>query len=147
MKSKAWIFLVGAALLLALTGCATPVRKAAVAQAAETFAESALAGDVNVTLAIAPIQIGSNRFKVTVDDPSVTAVEAQVIMASMGHGSVVDLTPAGPGRFEVDTNIIDMTGKWMIRTKLTTDSGETKAATFHLEIGTSCLPANSPSGL
>lgn len=131
------LLLVAFGMLLSLAGCdsaKTPVPHAAKAQAANVFMETAKAGGTDLTLAIDPVKVGDNRLLVTVADPAVEAVEAQVIMATMGHGVIVDLNKVAPGRFEANTGAIDMDGRWMIRVKATPAGGEAKDATFHLVI-------------
>jgi len=131
----------GLALMGALTGCGsagtaavTGAAAAGVAKAATGFTETAKAGDLKVTLTTTPLKIGDNTFEVEVSDPSVTAVEAQVIMASMGHGQIVDLTQKGPGKFAATHSVIDMDGRWLIRVKATTAAGSEQTATFHLVV-------------
>ncbi len=125
-------------LAVTVTGCgsATPpvAPHAAKAEAATAFTESAKAGDMDVTLTVDPLKVGENRIIVTVSDPTVKAVEAQVIMATMGHGRVLDLEQAAPGRFEIKTSTIEMEGRWMIRVKATPATGEAKDTTFHLVV-------------
>ncbi|HWI53344.1 MAG TPA: hypothetical protein VNT01_14470, partial [Symbiobacteriaceae bacterium] len=87
----------GLAMVGALTGCAaaagpaavTPPPKAA-AKPANGLLETAKAEDLNVTLAVEPLKIGSNHLVVKVDKADVKAVEAQIIMATMGHGQIVE---------------------------------------------------------
>lgn len=120
-------------LLASLTGCAA-VQGGTKAQAAGGFMESAQADGLGVTLAIEPVKPGENRFLVTLNQNDVSAVEAQVIMATMGHGAVVDLNQTAPGKWEVSSGVIDMEGRWMIRVKSTLTSGTEKTATFHLVV-------------
>lgn len=126
--------LAGVALVAALTGCDSADHKSLsqVAQAATGFMASAKAKDMDVTLMIEPLKVGENRMVVTLSDESIAAVEAQVIMASMGHGLVVDLVQTGPGKWESTNQVIDMDGRWMVRLKSTLPDGEEKAATFHM---------------
>ncbi len=63
-----------------------------------------------------------------------TAAKAQVIMATMGHGSMVDMELVAPGRFEVTDPAINMEGRWMIRIVATLPSGEEAVAVFYLEV-------------
>jgi hypothetical protein len=130
----------GLALLVALTGCgsaamvgATAVPKR-VAEAAQGFVETDKSGGIAITLAVEPLKIGDNQIMVTFDDKSVQAAEAQVIMASMGHGAVTDLVRSPSGRWEATVPTIDMEGKWLIRVKATLASGEEKQAMFHLSV-------------
>ena len=136
---RAALAAVGILLLGALAGCAAagtaavtgPGPKPAAAKAATGFAEKAKAEDVSVTLAVEPLKVGDNRFVVTVDRQDVKAVEAQIVMASMGHGQILDLTQTAPGKFEIDTSAVDMEGRWMFRIQLTDGAEQTKTAVFH----------------
>jgi|GEM_PF-5557382 len=130
--------LAGMALAGALAGCAaaaspvavTPPPKAA-AKPADGLLQTAKAEDLNVTLAVEPLKIGDNHLVVTVDKAGVKAVEAQIIMATMGHGQIVDLQQTAPGKFEVDTAAIDMEGRWMFRIVVTDATDASKTAIIH----------------
>lgn len=130
------LVLAGVALVAALTGCDSADHKSIthVAQAASGFVETAKAKDLDLTLTVAPLKVGENHFIVNLNDETVAAVEAQVIMATMGHGTVVDLVQTAPGKWEATNKAIEMNGRWMIRLKATTQSGEEKAATFHMVV-------------
>ncbi|HWI62592.1 MAG TPA: FixH family protein [Symbiobacteriaceae bacterium] len=127
----------GILILGALAGCAAAGPAAVTAPApkapaaAKAFAETAKAEDVSVKLAVEPLKVGENHFAVTVDSKDVKAVEAQIVMASMGHGQIVELTQTAPGKFEVDTAALDMEGRWMFRIQVTDGADQTKTAVFH----------------
>lgn len=133
-KQKTALAALGLAMLIALTGCDNGKPHVQKAEAAAAFMETARAEDLNVTLAIEPLKVGENRFLVTVSDKEATAVEAQVVMASMGHGTIVDLQRTAPGTFEITTGAIDHDGRWLIRVLTTTRDGAEKTATFHLVV-------------
>lgn len=139
LKRKAALAGLLLALAVAAAGCGgaggqEPKAKRGVAEAAAGFTETAQAQDMKITLAIEPLKVGENRFVVNLSDKSVTAVEAQVVMATMGHGLVVDLNQTAPGRFEASSPVIDMDGRWMVRIKATLASGAENDATFHFVI-------------
>jgi len=129
------ILLAGA---LTLTGCGTaqsPRLSVAKAEAASTFMQTEMVDGLTISLSVAPLQVGENHLVATVSDPKLTEVEAQVVMATMGHGKVVDLTPAGPGRFEATTGAIEMNGRWIVRIRANPPGGgEAKDALFHLNL-------------
>ncbi|HYG58180.1 MAG TPA: hypothetical protein VD902_08995 [Symbiobacteriaceae bacterium] len=129
------------ALLGALAGCGsagtaavTGAAAAGVAHAAAGYTETEKDGDLGITLAIEPLTVGENTFLVNVSDPSVTAVEAQVIMASMGHGEIIDLNLQSPGRFAARHGAISMEGRWLVRVKATLASGDEKDVLFHMAV-------------
>lgn len=130
----------GLALLMALTGCTAAAKDAPVAppknvaQAAQGFHQTDDSGGLKTTLTVEPLQIGENHFVVSFDSQNVQAAEAQVVMATMGHGQVVDLTQNAAGKWEVTTPALYMDGKWMIRIKATLTTGEEKAAVFQFEL-------------
>lgn len=128
------------ALVAALTGCsgaAATIPTGPVAQAAPSgFVQSDKADTIPVKLSIEPFQPGDNTFVVTTDEAGIAAVESQVIMMEMGHGAILDMVQAAPGRYEVASPVIDMEGKWMVRVKLTTTAGEEKLATFYGKVKT-----------
>lgn len=133
------LILAGGALLAALAGCASPASPrtataAASAPQAEGYHETQETGAGKVTLALYPARAGSNKLTVTLDSTEATAVEAQLIMADMGHGTVVPLQPAGPGRYEAPAANLEMDGRWMIRIKATLPSGETREARFTVNV-------------
>lgn len=127
----------GIGLVGALAGCAAAGPAAVTAPApsakapAAAYRQSAKAEDLNVTLAVDPFKIGENHFVVTVDKPDVKAVEVQVIMATMGHGQILDLTQTAPGKFEGDSAVIDMEGRWMMRVQVTDAADQAKTAVLH----------------
>lgn len=130
----------GLALLMALTGCTAASKDAPVAppknvaQAAQGLFETDDSGGLKTTLAIEPLKIGENHFLVGFDSHNVQAVEAQVVMATMGHGQVVDLTQNAAGKWEATTPALYMEGKWLVRIKATLTTGEEKAAVFQFEL-------------
>ena len=148
MKRLSW-FLISLAVLASVTGCSkgdsnqtrSAGPAAAVSAAASTpkaqgpFSDKTKVDGVTIGLTVEPFKIGENHFVVTLSDPKYTAVEFQVIMQSMGHGAILDMTPAGAGKFEVTSGAIDMDGKWMLRVRASTADGETvKQATFYTDV-------------
>lgn len=135
---KRLVLVVGAlAGLVALTGCGTvadSMTHVAKAEAATLFSETETVDGLTINLSVDPLQVGENHLVATFSDPKLTEVEAQVVMATMGHGHVVDLTQASPGRFEATTAAIEMNGRWLIRIRATLPGGETKDALFHLNV-------------
>jgi hypothetical protein len=117
-----------------LFGCGGADQGAGVARAAAGYEESLKAGDLTLTLAVSPARTGENRFTVVTSRPDVKAVEAQVVMATMGHGAVVDLVPQGDGRFTNTSPVIDMAGRWMVRVKATLPDGQQRDATFYFQV-------------
>lgn len=130
---------VGVFVVTTLTGCAgsaATIPVAPVVKAAPSgFVERETVDGIPVELRIEPFQVGENQFVVTTSPDSVASVETQVIMLSMGHGQVVSMADAGSGRFEATSPAIEMDGKWMLRVKLKTRSGEEKQATFYGKVG------------
>ncbi|HYF92126.1 MAG TPA: FixH family protein [Symbiobacteriaceae bacterium] len=134
---RAALIVTGLALVGALAGCAAagtaavtpPVKKPVTG-----FQETAKADDLNVTLTVEPLKVGDNHVAVKVAGQDVQAVEAQIIMASMGHGQIVDLNPTAAGTFEIDTPAIDMEGRWMVRINVTDAAGTAKTAVFHMVV-------------
>jgi hypothetical protein len=127
-----------ASTLVSLTGCtgsASAVPTGAVAQAAPSgFAESDQIDGIPVKLQIEPFQVGSNTFVVTTSDAGIASVETQVVMLEMGHGQVLQMAQVAPGRYEATSPAIEMPGKWMLRVRLTTTTGEQKLATFYAKV-------------
>lgn len=125
----------GLALLGALAGCAAAgtaaVTSPATPAAKAGFTETAKAEDLNLTLAVEPLKVGDNHFVVKVDKQDAKAVEAQVVMAAMGHGQIVDLNQTAPGTWEITTPAIDMEGRWMIRVVVTDGADADKTAVFY----------------
>ena len=139
LNQKGALAAAGLAAIVVLTGCATAEKAVTpkVAQAAEpavAFRETDKADDLSVTLTVDPLKPGENRFEVLLSDKAVTAVEAQIIMASMGHGNIVDMQQVAPGKWAITSNLIDMDGRWMVRIESTLASGDTKTATFYLVV-------------
>lgn len=98
------------------------------------FLETQKADGLAITLKIDEVKAGANHLVVNVDDPDVTAAEAQVIMTSMGHGRVVELEKKGPGLFEATTTALDMPGQWMLRVQAKAAAGTSSTAAFHLQV-------------
>lgn len=131
------LILTGAALAAALTGCHTADHEPHVsqtAQAASGYMESAEVNGTKITLTVDAARVGTNWLVVTTDDTEATVAEAQVIMATMGHGEVVPLTRTAPGRFEARTDAISMDGRWMIRVKHSGSAAGERVASFHLNV-------------
>lgn len=136
MKNRFALAAVGLLLLAALTGCTSAGQKpaTAVAQAAAGYTETLkTAQGLAITLATEPLKVGPNRLLVTLDQKDAKATEAQVIMGSMGHGVVVDLTRVAPGRYEASADM-NMEGKWLVRVKATLPSGEETDALFQFTV-------------
>jgi hypothetical protein len=138
MKRRSRIVLaaVGVALLAALAGCGSgsPKPSTSVVQAASGFMETEKVDGLAITLVIPdPIHIGDNRIVVTLDK-NATAVEVQVIMGTMGHGTVADLTKNAGGAWEATTSTINMEGKWLIRVKATMPDGTDRSALFQFTV-------------
>lgn len=133
-----WILAAALMALPVLSGCAAAaqtVSYTAKANAAGAFMETESIDGLAITLSIDPVVVGDNRLVVLVDDPTrVTGVEAQVIMANMGHGAIVDLHQAAPGRYEAATNAISMDGRWMIRVEAERAEGDPLTAVFYLSV-------------
>ncbi|HEY3366179.1 MAG TPA: hypothetical protein VGK74_14090 [Symbiobacteriaceae bacterium] len=138
MQKYLALTLAGVALVATLTGCnsAGPVTAGHVAQAASGFKETDDASGLKITLLVEPYQIGTNHLVVTLDRKDVAAVEAQVIMAAMGHGQVADLKQAATNqtRWEADDSTINMDGPWLVRVLATLPDGTEKSALFHLVV-------------
>lgn len=134
------ILIAGLVALLALTGCHTPDDPTphvavATAKAEGAFMETAKVNGRQITLAIEPVKVGPNRLIVTLDDKQAKAVEAALIMSAMGHGTVVDLAQAAPGRWEISTDALGMDGRWMVRVRTTpADGGPPSDAIFWLDV-------------
>ena len=132
------VFIAAAAVALMATalGCTSkPNSSGAVAQAAPGgFVQSDKVDGIPVKLSVEPFKPGTNTFVVLTQESGITAVETQSIMLEMGHGEILDMPNTAPGRYEVTSTAIDMEGKWMLRVKLTTTSGEEKLATFYGKI-------------
>lgn len=132
---RLWVLAAALLALPHLSGCDTADKKGphtAQASAASAFVESAAVDGVGITLSIDPLKVGENRFVILTDDPKTVSVEAQVIMASMGHGVFVSLNPAAPGRYEAVSSAIDMNGRWLVRIKTTTEGGKERSTQFSL---------------
>lgn len=139
LMQKGALVAAGLAAIVVLTGCATAQKAVApkVAEAAVpavAFQETEKVDDLSVTLTADPLKAGTNHFEVTLSDKTVTAVEAQVIMASMGHGNVVEMPQVAPGKFALTSDLMNMDGRWMVRIEATLASGDTKTATFYLVV-------------
>lgn len=136
MMKKAVLAALGVVLATTLAGCGGSAAKlptGAVAQAAPAgFAAAGKAGEFPVNLAVEPFEIGHNTFVVTSDAANIAEVETQVVMLDMGHGAVLDMTQTAPGRYEVESDVLNMAGKWMLRVKVTdAKTGEEKQAIFY----------------
>ncbi|MFZ5822761.1 MAG: hypothetical protein ACOY94_00215 [Bacillota bacterium] len=133
---RAFVAAVAVAFMATALGCTSkPNSSGAVAQAAPVgFVQSETVDGIPVKLSVEPFKPGSNTFVVLTQETGITAVETQVIMLEMGHGEILDMPPTAAGRYEVTSPAINMEGKWMLRVKLTTTSGEEKLATFYGKI-------------
>lgn len=128
----------GILLLGALAGCAAAGTAAVTAppkaQPKAGFSETKKVENLSVTLAADPFKIGANKFMVTLDQTDVKAVEAQIIMSSMGHGQILDLVQVSPGTWEASSSVIDMVGPWMIRVQAVTAADAELTATFMTQV-------------
>ena len=133
---RAALIMTGVALLGALAGCTAAVTAPAKPPAVPVsgFRESGKAEDLNVTLTVEPLKVGDNHFVVKTEKQDLQAAEAQIIMATMGHGQIVAMNRTAPGTFEIDSGAIDMEGRWMLRIELTDAAGEYKTAVFHMVV-------------
>jgi hypothetical protein len=144
---RAALAVTGLMLMGALAGCAAAAGgTAAVAVPAKPapaktlppipFKGSEKADGLTFTLAVDPTSVADHyHIAVTVDKP-VKAVEAQMVMAEMGHGDIVELSPTGPNKFEADTEVINMSGKWLARIEAAISDDETKAVQFYMQAPT-----------
>lgn len=136
MKKRAVLAALGVVIMTTLAGCggsAATISTGAVAQAAPVgFVAAGKAGEFPINLAVEPFEIGKNTFVVTSDAADIAEVETQVVMLEMGHGAVLEMTQTGPGRYEVESPVLNMGGKWMLRVKVTdAKTGEEKQAIFY----------------
>lgn len=73
-----------------------------------------------VTMLITPLVLGEhNTYEFTFAGSAPEKVEAELIMIEMGHGAILDLQPAGPGRWQATMPLPDMSGRWTVRLKAT----------------------------
>lgn len=137
-------------MLAALAGCGGAADGArlvgatapAVTQAASRgFKGTEEADGMKMTLAIDPLQVGDNHIRVVLNTKDVAAVEAQIIMGTMGHGDVIDLARgADPAQWEAGFETINMDGKWLVRVQATLPDGTEKAALFQFNVAAPKAP-------
>jgi len=126
-SSVRWELIAGALLLLAagvMTSVA-PSKTAWQAHEQQGIAQSATVGAVDLTLRIAPAQIGDNEFAVDVADtrPGAAAAPARVllrfVMLGMPMGKLETAAqPAGAARYTTRGSFTSMGGRWQIEVLL-----------------------------
>jgi hypothetical protein len=128
----------GTLLLGALAGCAAAGTAAVTAPpkapAKAGFTDTKTVENLKVSLAAEPYKVGENKFMVTLDQKDAKSVEVQIIMTSMGHGQVLELTQVAPGRWEASSSVIDMVGPWMLRVQAVTATEAELTATFMTQV-------------
>ncbi|HEX9369380.1 MAG TPA: CopD family protein, partial [Roseiflexaceae bacterium] len=142
-RSVAIEIVVGALVLLAV-GAMTSVApsKAAWEQHEQQgIAQSAQLGDVDLTLRIAPAQIGDNEFAVDVSDrrPGAAAATTRVLllfdMQGMQMGKLqTEAKPAGAERYLTRGNFTTMGGRWHVEVVLRRAGFDDVRHTFQVDI-------------
>jgi copper transport protein len=122
-RTVRWELLAGALLLLAVGAMTSvaPSKTAWEAHEQQGIAQSATVGDVDLTLRIAPAQIGDNEFAVDVADrrPGAAAAPTRVLMRfdmlGMDMGKLeTTAQPAGAERYTTRGSFTSMGGRWHI---------------------------------
>lgn len=97
-------------------------------------------GDRALTLRVDPLQVGrDNTYELTLAGTAPERVEAELIMVEMGHGAVLHLQPAGPGRWRATTPYPDMAGRWALRLQVTA-AGRTETTYVYFRAADPTLP-------
>lgn len=149
--------LLGVAILLAvalLTGL-VPAREAIVQARAPQRVQTAEAGDLRITLALASLQPGENTFEVLlknrrgnpVPDAQRVAIRLDMVDMEMGEAEAI-AAPRGDGRYAVTGPFLSMSGDWATRVIVRRAGREDVDATYRFAIGSAAnlaATANPPT--
>lgn len=131
-----------AALVLAVTGVLTGLPPATTAPGeGRPVAETRRVGDLSVTLAVSPNQIGTNRLLVTLADPQGQPVVAERVLLALSHLDMemgvreVVAQPTGPGAYEATGGYLSMAGRWQAEVRLRRPGGGELTARFAFQVG------------
>jgi copper transport protein len=142
-RSIRWELIAGALLLLAVAAMTSVAPSTVAWEAHEQLgvAQSATIGPVDLTLRIAPAQIGDNEFAVDVVDhrPGATAARTRVIlrfdMLGMQMGKLeTEAQAAGAERYTTRGSFTSMGGRWQIEVVLRRAGFDDVRHTFEVDI-------------
>jgi hypothetical protein len=138
-----WELIAGALLLLAVGAMTSvaPSKTAWEAHEQQGIAQSATVGDVDLTLRIAPAQIGDNEFAVDVADrrPGSAAAPTRVLlrfdMLGMAMGKLETAAqPSGAERYTTRGSFTSMGGRWHVEVVLRRAGFDDVRHTFAVDI-------------
>jgi hypothetical protein len=138
-----WELIAGALLLLAVGAMTSvaPSKTAWEAHEQQGIAQSATVGDVDLTLRIAPAQIGDNEFAVDLADrrPGAAAAPTRVLlrfdMLGMAMGKLETAAqPSGAERYVTRGSFTSMGGRWHVEVVLRRAGFDDVRHTFEVDI-------------
>jgi copper transport protein len=142
-----------AILILAVTGILAGEPPATSATADQPFRQTQRTGNLNVTLAVTPNQVGTNRLEVAVTDREGRPVVAERVMLRLEHQEMdmgqreVPMQAARPGQYQVSGGFLSMAGRWQAEVRIQGAGPTDEQAMFQFMLGQAVgtnRPAFSP---